>query len=149
MSANHTDIEEIAQGKSARFDVAAIAASFPQTASTLLIDRYLTNREAASARIFRVYRGTPPHYHATCDEYLFVLSGRGTFWMEDPSTKAEFAPGNLLFFERGTVHSLPDLLEEPVVFLSVDTPRRQPADIIFVNPEDGTPATFMARNASP
>jgi mannose-6-phosphate isomerase-like protein (cupin superfamily) len=67
--------------------------------------------------------------------------------MEDPTTKAEFAPGNLLFFERGTVHALPDLLEEPVMFLSVDTPRREPTDIIFVNPEDGTPATFMARNA--
>jgi hypothetical protein len=31
----------------------------------------------------------------------------------------------------------------------VDAPRREPTDIIFVNPEDGTPATFMARNASP
>jgi mannose-6-phosphate isomerase-like protein (cupin superfamily) len=147
MSPNQTDGYEAAQGKSARFDVTAIAASFPPTASTLLIDRYLTNRTAASARIFRVYKPTPPHYHATCDEYLFVLSGRGTFWMEDPTTKAEFAPGNLLFFERGTVHALPDLLEEPVMFLSVDTPRREPSDIIFVNPEDGTPATFMARNA--
>jgi mannose-6-phosphate isomerase-like protein (cupin superfamily) len=149
MSPNQTDTDEAAQGTSARFDVAAIAASFPPTASTLLIDRYLTNRTSASARIFRVYKGTPPHYHATCDEYLFVLSGRGTFWMEDPATKAEFAPGNLLFFERGTVHALPDIFEEPVVFLSVDTPRREPTDIIFVNPEDGTPATFMARNAPP
>lgn len=149
MSATPTDRDEAARGKSARFDVAAIAAGFPPTASTLLIDRYLTNREAASARIFRVYKSTPPHYHATCDEYLFVLSGRGTFWMEDPATKAEFGPRDLLFFERGTVHALPEILEEPVVFLSVDTPRREPTDIIFVNPEDGTPATFMARNAQP
>ena len=149
MAPNQTGTDELAQGKSARFDVKATAATFPPTASTLLIDRYLTDRKSASARIFRVYKATPPHYHATCDEYLFVLSGRGTFWMEDPSTKAEFVPGNLLFFERGTVHALPDLLEEPVVFLSVDTPRREPTDIIFVHPEDGTAATFMARNASP
>jgi mannose-6-phosphate isomerase-like protein (cupin superfamily) len=149
MSLDQTDIDEASKGKSARFDVTAIAASFPPTASTLLIDRYLTNRQVASARVFRVYKPTPPHYHATCDEYLFVLSGRGTFWMEDASTQAEFVPGNLLFFERGTVHALPDILEEPLVFLSVDTPRREPTDIIFVNPEDGTPATFMARNASP
>jgi mannose-6-phosphate isomerase-like protein (cupin superfamily) len=133
--------------KSARFDVKAIAAGLPETASTLLVDHYLTNREAASARVFRVYRPTPPHYHASCDEYLFVLSGRGTFWMEDASTEATFAPGDLLFFERGIVHALPTLAEEPVVFLSVDTPRREPTDIIFVNPEDGTPASFMARNA--
>jgi mannose-6-phosphate isomerase-like protein (cupin superfamily) len=148
MSANPADTDEMARGRSARFDVAAIAASLPPTASTLLVDRYLTDRTSASSRIFRVYRGTPPHYHATCDEYLYVLSGRGTFWMEDPTTKAEFTAGDLLFFERGTVHAMPDILEEPVVFLSVDTPRREPTDIIFVNPEDGTPATFMARNAT-
>ena len=130
-----------------RFDVAAIAASLPETAQTLLVDTYLTNREAASTRVFRVYRPTPPHYHEGCDEYLYVLSGRGTFWMGDPSTKAEFGPGQLLFFERRTVHAIPEILEEPLAFLSIDTPRREPTDIVFVNPEDGTPATFMARNA--
>ena len=133
--------------RSARFDVKAIAAGLPETASTLLVDHYLTDREAASARVFRVYKPTPPHYHAGCDEYLFVLSGRGTFWMEDAATEAPFSPGELLFFERGTVHAIPSLLEEPVVFLSLDTPKRDPQDIIFVNPDDGTPATFMARNA--
>jgi mannose-6-phosphate isomerase-like protein (cupin superfamily) len=130
-----------------RFDVYAIARSLPETATTLLVDKYLTDREAASARVFRVYRPTPPHYHATCDEYLYALSGRGTFWMKDASTKAEFGPGQLLFFERGTVHAMPDIFEEPLVFLSIDTPRRQPTDIIFVDPRDGSPETFMARNA--
>jgi len=130
-----------------RFDIAEIAAALPATAETLLVDTYLTNRPAASARVFRVYKGTPPHYHVGCDEYLYVISGRGTFWMGDASTKAEFGPGQLLFFERGTVHALPEILAEPLVFLSVDTPRREPTDIIFVDPNDGTPATFLARNA--
>ena len=130
------------------FDIPAIAKSLPDTAKTLLVDRYLTDREQASARVFRVYRPTPPHYHATCDEYLYVVSGRGTFWMKDAATKAEFGPGQLLFFERGTVHAIPTILAEPLVFLSVDTPRREPTDIVFVNAEGGTPATFMARNAS-
>ena len=134
--------------RTGRFDVAAIAASLPETAQTLLVDTYLTNRDAASARVFRVYRPTPPHYHEGCDEYLYVLSGRGTFWMGDPSTKAEFGPGQLLFFERRTVHAIPEILAEPLAFLSIDTPRREPTDIVFVNPEDGTPATFMARNAA-
>jgi mannose-6-phosphate isomerase-like protein (cupin superfamily) len=108
------------------------------------VDRYLTNREAASARVFRVYKPTPPHYHATCDEYLYVFSGRGTFWMEDESTSAEFGPGELLFFKRGTVHALPKILADPVVFLSIDTPRRDPKDIVFVNPENGTPESFIS-----
>ena len=133
--------------ESGRFDIGAIAASLPDTAETLLADHYLTDRPEASARVFRVYRPVPPHYHATCHEYLYVFSGRGTFWMGDQSTEAEFAPGQLLFFSRQTVHAIPKLFEHPVVFLSVDTPRRDPLDVIFVNPEDGSPQTFMARNA--
>ena len=67
-----------------RFDLNQVAQSFPDTAETMLLDTYLTDREAASARVFRVYRDTPPHYHAGSDEYLYVLSGRGTFWMSGP-----------------------------------------------------------------
>jgi mannose-6-phosphate isomerase-like protein (cupin superfamily) len=130
-----------------RFDVQAIAKTFPQTATTLLVDKYLVDRDAASARVFRVYQPTPAHYHIKCDEYLYALSGRGTFWMRDPSTEAEFGPGQLLFFARGTVHAIPRIFEEPLVFLSIDTPRREPTDIVFVDPRDGTPETFMARNA--
>ncbi len=129
--------------RSARFNIHEIARSFPDTADTLLLDTYLTNEAGASARVFRVYRETPPHYHATCDEYLYVLSGRGEFWMERPENGGEFAPGDLLFFRRGTVHALPSITDAPVVFLSVDTPRRDPGDVIFVNPEDGTPETFI------
>lgn len=104
-----------------RFDIQAIASALPETATTLLADTYLTDRPEASARVFRVYRPTPAHYHATCDEYLYVFSGRGTFWMGDESTKAEFSPGQLLYFKRGTVHAMPELFEHPVVFLSIDT----------------------------
>jgi mannose-6-phosphate isomerase-like protein (cupin superfamily) len=126
-----------------RFNLNEVAQAFPESAETLLLDTYLTNEEAASARVFRVYGGTPPHYHAGSDEYLYVLSGRGTFWMQDAANQTEFAPGELLFFRRGTIHALPEILEAPVVFFSVDTPRRDPKDIIFVNPEEGTPESFI------
>lgn len=63
--------------------------------------------------------------------------------MKDENTSAEFGPGELLFFKRGTVHALPEILESPVIFLSIDAPRRDPKDIIFVNPEDGTPESFI------
>ena len=126
-----------------RFDLNQVARTFPETADTLLLDTYLTDEEAASSRVFRVYRETPAHYHAGSDEYLSVLSGRGTFWMGDSSNGAEFGPGDLLFFKRRVVHALPKLIEGPVVFLAIDTPRRDPKDIIFVNPEDGTPETFI------
>ena len=66
--------------------------------------------------------------------------------MGDPSNSGEFIPGDLLFFKRGTVHALPIILEEPVTFLSFDTPRRDPEDIIFVNPDDGSPEAFIAKH---
>ena len=84
------------------------------------------------------------HSAAMPDGLFFrVLSGHGTFWLENESNCARFGPGELLFFKRGTVHALPTILEDPVVFLAIDTPRRNPADIIFVNPGDGTPETFI------
>jgi mannose-6-phosphate isomerase-like protein (cupin superfamily) len=127
----------------ARFKLGEIAAQFPDSAETMLLDTYLTNEPDSSARLFRVYKGTPPHYHERSDEYLYVLSGRGTFWMGDASNSGEFAPGDFLFFKRLTVHALPAILEGPVVFLSVDAPRRDPSDIVFVDPADGSPATFI------
>lgn len=126
-----------------RFHLHQIAQDFPETADTLLLDTYLTDEPTASSRVFRVYRPTPPHYHAQSDEHLYVLSGKGTFWMENATNSGEFAPGDFLVFKRGTVHAMPDLLEGPVVFLAIDTPRRDPKDIIFIDPKSGTPQGFI------
>jgi hypothetical protein len=82
------------------FDIAAITASFPAAAETMLVDTRMTDEAAASSRVFRVYRQTSPHYHATCDEYLL---------------------------KRNTVHAVPEILEGPVVVPAIDTPRRDPA----------------------
>jgi len=120
-----------------RFDLNEIAHAFPETAETLLLDRYLIDEPTASTRVFRAYRATPPHYHAMSDEHLYVLRGRGTFRLGAAANVDEFAPGHLLFFRRGTVHALPSIIEGPVVFLAIDTPRREPSDIIFVDPADG------------
>lgn len=131
------------------FKLHEIARAFPETADTMLLDTYLTDEAGASARVFRVYRETPPHYHVGSDEHLYVLSGRGTFWMEDASHVGEFGPGDLLVFERRTIHALPEILEGPVVFLAIDTPRRDPQDIVFVNPADGSPESFIRSRNEP
>jgi mannose-6-phosphate isomerase-like protein (cupin superfamily) len=129
--------------RTARFRPAEIAAAFPDHASTLLLDRYLTDEPSASSRVFRVYAPTPPHYHQHSDEYLYVLSGTGTFWMDSPANSAPFAPGDLLYFQRTTVHAMPEIHSAPVVFLAIDTPRRDPKDIIFLNPAEATPESFI------
>jgi hypothetical protein len=51
--------------------------------------------------------------------------------------------GQLIFFKKATPHAIKLLDDQPLVFLAVDTPRRDPKDIIFVNPADGTPETFI------
>ena len=132
---------------SGRFDVMRLAAELPDDAKSMLVDTYLTDRDSASARIFRVLRAVPAHYHETCDEFLYVLTGRGSFWIGDVSDKQEFGPGQLLVFERNTVHSVPEIFEHPLTVLAIDTPRRDPKDIVFVDAKDGTAADFMARNA--
>ena len=130
-----------------RFDVMALAKTPPASAATMLADVYLSDHAAASARIFRVYKPVPAHYHETCHEHLYVLSGRGTFWIGEAAAKAEVGPGQLVVFERGVVHAIPDILAEPLVFLAIDAPRRAPTDIVFVDPAEGSAASFMARNA--
>jgi len=124
------------------FDIHAIARNFPGAAKTMLIDTRLTDEPEASSRVFRVYTDVPPHYHTTCDEYLFVVTGRAFFAMGD-TAPAEVGPGRLVFFKKGVVHAITPIGSEPLVFLSIDTPRRDPSDIVFVKSADGTPETFV------
>jgi mannose-6-phosphate isomerase-like protein (cupin superfamily) len=124
------------------FDLNTIAANFPGSAATMLIDTRLTDEKEASSRVFRVYTPVAAHFHATCDEYLLVLSGRANFFLGD-GAPFEVGPGQLIFFKQGTIHGTPQILEEPFVVFAVDTPRRDPKDVIFVNPADGTPESFI------
>lgn len=124
------------------FDFKEIIAQFPDHADTMLLDICLTNECEASARLFRPYRPVPAHYHVACDEYLTVVSGRGLFFMHDMKP-FEVGPGQLLFFKKKTVHGIPAIFEEPFAVFSVDAPRRDPRDIVFVNKADGTPESFI------
>ena len=123
------------------FDIDVLAAALPSSATTMLVDARLTDEEAASCRLFRVYTTVPAHYHSTCDEYLMVVKGRASFFI-GAQPPFEAGPGQLIFFRKGTVHGIA-ILQEPLVFLAIDTPRRDPRDITFVNPADGTPETFI------
>ena len=129
------------------FDLNQLLHAFPETADTLLLDRYLVDGEAASARLFRIYRPAPAHFHRHSDEHLLVLSGRGRMlvWPDagGPPQAIDFAPGTLVCFKRNVVHATPELLEHPVVFLALDAPRRDPADVVYLHPEDGSPTDFI------
>ncbi len=139
---NETATPNSARPGSSVFDLAALAAKFPPTAETMLLDMRLTDEPAASSRLFRIYRPVPAHFHKTCDEYLQVIAGRGKFAV-DGAEPVELGPGQLLFFRRNTVHAIPEVIEGPLVVFSVDTPRRDPTDVTFVDPSNGTAKDFI------
>ena len=127
------------------FHIPALAATLPDTATTLLTDLRLTDEPSASCRIFRVYRPVPAHFHRSSDEYLFVLSGSAEILIGSDAGEPPriLHPGDLVFFRKETPHGLPRILDHPFTVLAIDTPRRPPTDIHFVNPADGTPETFI------
>ena len=47
------------------------------------------------------------------------------------------------YFKRGVTHATPEIHSEPVVFFAIDTPRRDPKDIVFVTAEYGMPESFI------
>ncbi len=55
----------------------------------------------------------------------------------------EVGPGKLVFFKRGVVHSVPEILEHPMVFLSVIPPGASRATSASSARGTGTPDTFM------
>jgi len=123
------------------FDLRTLADAFPAAAQTMLVDVRLADDAAASCRLFRVYTTVPAHYHSTCDEFLMVVRGRASFFIGN-GAPFEATAGQLIHFKKQTVHGIA-ILEAPLVFLAIDTPRRDPRDITFVNPADGTPDTFI------
>ena len=120
---------------------ATLAATLADTSDTMLRDLRLVDKQAASCRIFRVYRPAPLHFHTSCDEYLYVLQGRASMVVEGEARTV--GPGELVHFGRNAVHGTPDILEHPFVVLALDTPRRPPDDVHFVNPADGTAESFI------
>ncbi|ROO29790.1 cupin domain-containing protein [Salinisphaera japonica] len=113
-------------------DVAEIAERFPQTSETILIDAYLTDSPEASARVFRIYHPLPAHYHEHCDEHLYMYSGAVRFQIDDETPRL-IEPGQMVTFKRGVVHAITEIAAGPAVFLTLDTPRRAPDDVVFID----------------
>ena len=128
------------------FDVRAIMNSFPDHAESTIVDIYLTDKPSASSRLFRIYYPIPPHYHATCEEHLYLLTGKVSFTIGGEVPRILEA-GQLVIFDRSVVHAISEVLEGPAVFFSVDTPRRVSTDVIYVNPDDARIRPFVTHLA--
>jgi mannose-6-phosphate isomerase-like protein (cupin superfamily) len=135
-------MEDRTRSNTATFDLRAIAGNPRDRRHHADRHARLTDEVHGSARVFRVYSPVAAHYHVTCDEYLLVLFGRAKFFFGDDEP-FELGPGQLIFFRQSIVHGIPKILEEPFVVLAVDTPRRDPTDVHFVDPTAGTAETFI------
>ena len=124
-------------------DIADIAARFPDRAESILVDAYLTDSPEASARVFQIYHPLPAHFHRHCDEHLYLYSGAVRFQIENETPRL-IEPGQMVTFKREVVHAITDIVTAPAVFLTLDTPRRAPDDVVFLDPDDAKGRAFVA-----
>lgn len=124
-------------------DIADMAGRFPAHADTILVDAYLTDTPEASARVFRIYHPLPAHYHEHCDEHLYLFSGEVMFQIGDQAPR-RLTPGQMVTFKRGVVHAIVEISAQPAVFLTLDTPRRAPGDVVFMDPAAARERAFVA-----
>lgn len=66
----------------------------------------------------------PPHHH-TYEEAIFILEGRGRFWVD--GSEAPFSPGSCIYLPRLVPHSLRNDGPDDVVLLGVFHPSGSPA----------------------
>ncbi len=128
------------------FDLADIKSRFPESADSIIMDAYLSDNESASARLFRLYHPLPRHYHLTCDEQLLLIDGEVDFTIADDPPK-RLKAGQMVTFLRETVHAIMPVPGSPAVFLAVDTPRRFPDDVHFVDPMPSPARAFVTHLA--
>lgn len=128
------------------FDLAEIKSEFPAQAESLIMDAYLSNHEAASTRLFRLYHPLPRHFHKTCDEHLVLLDGEVDFVIADDPPR-RLRAGRMVTFLRNVVHGISPVEGAPAIFLTVDTPRRVPEDVHFINPEAARARPFVTHLA--
>ncbi len=98
---------------------------YDEDISNLLLHSGLTS----SASLIQVREGVKSHYHATHDEIVYVLQGKGVMKVGDE--KRVVQPGDLIVLERGTVHSVINKSAEPLVALSIICPPFDGKDRIF------------------
>lgn len=121
------------------FDIDRLAQRLPGNTEAMIVDQRLVERSDGGVRMFRVNRPVPTHLHRKSDETLVVLSGTARFRIGD-EPDALLQQGQMVFFERGTWHSITDIVVEPFVVLAFEVPARDPDDVVFV---DATDARFL------
>ena len=85
--------------------------------------------------LVRVDSPVPPHHHVHSEETVYVISGSGLFAYA--GIERDVREGDLIVIPRSTSHSFLSSGDEPLVLLSLFTPKLQDGDHVFVGqPEE-------------
>lgn len=89
----------------------------------------LIDGASTSATLIQVREGVKAHYHASHDEIVYVISGKGvmTVGLETRALKA----GDLIYLERGILHSVVNKGAQSLVALSIMSPPFDGEDRIY------------------
>jgi mannose-6-phosphate isomerase-like protein (cupin superfamily) len=83
-----------------------------------------------SSYIIWVQDSVKPHYHKQHTELIYVLEGKGRFFIGD--TSYLIRPGDYLRIPQGKIHSFKNNTENEVKVISIQTPEFKGKDRIWV-----------------
>lgn len=86
-----------------------------------------------SSFLIVVKQGVPAHYHRKHTEMLYVLEGEGQMSLGDSSF--HIGPGIHLSIPKGTIHSVETTGSTPLKVLSIQSPRFDGKDRVWVEEE--------------
>ncbi len=72
----------------------------------------------------------PKHTHTDANEFQYVISGSGTFWLGDQ--QRDIHPGDLIIIPKGTVHAGSVVSNGELKVLAIKLPPQAPDDLHLV-----------------
>lgn len=93
--------------------------------------RTIASDSLSSSFVIFIKKEVKKHKHATHTENVYILDGEGEMLLGDKTFKVK--KGDIIFIPMNTVHSLKVTSSIPVKVLSVQSPRFDGKDRIFVD----------------
>ncbi len=88
--------------------------------------------DSASEYLIFIKEEVKAHYHEKHTELVYVLAGEADFWLA--GNKQSIKSGDFIRINQGEVHQVKVTSQTPLKILSIQTPKFDGKDRIFVDP---------------
>ncbi|MEM7542145.1 MAG: cupin domain-containing protein [Pseudomonadota bacterium] len=132
LSATSTNAEEFNATPFGITGLQAAIDALPKKADKVIIDKRLYDGDTFGIRVFRLYKTVPAHYHQYSDNTLYLLDGEIKISINEEQPQL-VKPGEALYWRRNIPHGVTKLLTPYATVLAVDAPKRDPADVVFLD----------------